>query len=209
MKNKIASIRQHIKDNVKLIIVTKNQSSKDIHKIYSFGELNFGENKVQELLQKQKELPKDINWHFIGHLQTNKVKLIAPFIHLIQSVDSIKLLHTINKYARINNRKINCLIQIKISKEANKSGFLLKDALEFFQTKFIDNFPNVEIKGIMCIGTLTDDISITKREFQMMKNLSHKIPIKTPVLSMGMSQDYHIACQEGSNMIRIGSIIFQ
>ena len=209
MKKEIAKIRQHIKDDVQLIIVTKNQSSKEIREIYSYGELNFGENKVQELLKKQKELPKDINWHFIGNLQTNKVKLIAPFVHLIQSVDSIKLLQKINKYAGVNNRKIDCLIQIKISKDTNKSGFSQKEALELFQTQYEHDFPNISLKGIMCIGTLTNDISITINEFQAMKNISCRIPIKKPILSMGMSKDYRIACQEGSNMIRIGSGVFQ
>ena len=209
MKKEIAKIRQHIKDDVQLIIVTKNQSSKEIREIYSYGELNFGENKVQELLKKQKELPKDINWHFIGNLQTNKVKLIAPFVHLIQSVDSIKLLQKINKYAGVNNRKIDCLIQIKISKDTNKSGFSQKEALELFQTQYEHDFPNISLKGIMCIGTLTNDISITINEFQAMKSISRKIPIKRPILSMGMSKDYRVACQEGSNMIRIGSCIFQ
>ena len=209
MKESILKIRKKINKNTRLVVVTKNQNISNIQKIYSYGERDFGENKVQELIQKQQVLPSHINWHFIGRLQSNKVKLIAPFIHLIQSVDSIKLLEKINKYANLNNRNIDCLIQIKISSDTGKSGFSIDDALDFFNSDFENHFPHITIRGIMCIGTLTKDFETTKREFMDMKNLLMKTNLKNPILSMGMSNDYILACQLGSNMIRIGSLIFK
>ena len=209
MKENILKIRKQINKNTKLVVVTKNQSISNIKKIYSYGERDFGENRVQELIQKQQVLPSNINWHLIGRLQSNKVKLIAPFIHLIQSVDSIKLLEKINKYANLNNRIIDCLIQIKISSDTGKSGFSIEDALDFFNSDFKNHFPHITIKGIMCIGTLTKDFETTKREFMDMKSLLMKTNLKNPILSMGMSNDYILACQLGSNMIRIGSLIFK
>lgn len=209
MKENILKIRKQINKNTKLVVVTKKQSISNIKKIYSYGERDFGENRVQELIQKQQVLPSNINWHLIGRLQSNKVKLIAPFIHLIQSVDSIKLLEKINKYANLNNRNIDCLIQIKISSDTGKSGFSIEDALDFFNSDFKNHFPHITIRGIMCIGTLTKDFDTTKREFMDMKNLLMKTNLKNPILSMGMSNDYILACQLGSNMIRIGSLIFK
>jgi len=209
MKDIILKIRNQINENTKLVVVTKNQSISNIKKIYSYGERDFGENKVQELIKKQQMLPSNINWHLIGRLQSNKVKLIAPFIHLIQSVDSIKLLEKINKHANLNNRNIDCLIQIKISSDTAKSGFSIEDALDFFNSNFENHFPHIKIRGIMCIGTLTKDFETTKREFMDMKNLLKKTNLKNPILSMGMSNDYILACQSGSNMIRIGSLIFK
>ena len=203
------AIRAELPDHVTLVAVSKTKPVSDIREAYVEGVRDFGENRVQELIQKQQVLPSNINWHLIGRLQSNKVKLIAPFIHLIQSVDSIKLLEKINKYANINNRIIDCLIQIKISSDTSKSGFSIKDALDFFNSDFKNHFPHITIRGIMCIGTLTKDFETTKREFIDMKNLLMKTNLKNPILSMGMSNDYILACQLGSNMIRIGSLIFK
>lgn len=207
-KSTIEKIRKQT-NHIQLVVVTKQQSIQTVKKIYEYGERDFGENKVQDLIYKKNNLPNDIRWHMIGHLQSKKVKIIAPFIHLIQSVDSTKLLHLINKYAAHNNRTIDCLIQVKISEDEKKFGFSLKETKALFNSKFRHIYPNIAIKGIMCIGTLTSSPNKTKQEFQIMKKLYDELPIENPILSMGMSNDYTLAYHAGSNMIRIGSIIFQ
>lgn len=197
-----------------LVAVSKTKPIEDIQALYDLGHRDFGENYVQELITKEKQLPKDIRWHFIGHLQSNKVKQIVPFIHLIQSVDSYKLLQEINKQAQKLDRTINCLLQIHIAKEETKFG-LNEEELEVL-IKTLNHTPlsNVSIIGFMGIASFTNDKNQIRKEFQQLKQLfnqyqSHSIKNYTPhILSMGMSSDYTIALEEGSNMIRIGSLLF-
>ena len=208
IKKNIEKIKKQA-HQAQLVVVTKKQSLEDITRVYELGEREFGENKVQDLLQKKEKLPNNIKWHMIGHLQTNKVKFIAPFIHLIQSVDSIKLLEKINYYGKINDRKINCLIQIKVAKEDSKHGFSKKDAQQLLSSNYQDKYSNTIIKGIMGMSSFTDDPDIIKNEFIELKNIFNKIKIPNKILSIGMSNDYKIAYKIGSNMIRIGSAIFK
>ena len=192
-----------------LVVVTKNQSLQNINNIYKIGERNFGENKVQDLLKKQQELPNDINWHMIGHLQTNKVKLITPFIHMIQSVDSLKLIKKINSCGEQDERIINCLIQIKIAEEDTKYGFSIKEAKEILTTDILSKYRYISVQGIMGMASFSTNTNQIKNEFKLMKQLFDACNNKYPILSMGMSNDYIIAYQAGSNMIRVGSAIFQ
>ena len=205
---KISAIKKELKDT-QLIIVTKKQTIETIKKVYNYGEREFAENRINDLIRKKNLLPKDIKWHLIGHLQTKKVKKIIPFIHLIQSVDSVKILNTINKYAEKQNRIINCLIQIKISKEKTKFGFSTEEGTKLLNSDLKEKYPNISIKGIMCMATFTQNKNIIKKEFQIMKNIFDKLTIKNPILSMGMSNDYKLAQKLGSNMVRIGSLIFK
>ena len=209
--------------NVTLVAVSKTKPVEDILELYQLGQRDFGENYVQELIEKYEQLPKDIRWHFIGHLQSNKVKLIAPFIYLIQSVDSKKLLKEINKEAAKNERNINCLLQLHIAKEETKFGLDENELKEIIQaTNFINrtneekekSFKNISIKGLMGMASFTDDEKIVRKEFNDLKSLFdqfssssiHNSPFT--ILSMGMSGDYKIAIEEGSNMVRIGSLLF-
>ena len=193
---------------VTLVAVSKIQSIEKIKSLYELGERNFGENYVQELCSKQEALKDlDINWHFIGHLQTNKVKYIAPFIHLIQSVDSLKLLKEINKEAKKNNRIINCLLQIYIAKEETKYGLDLVEFQEIIDFKNQGNLENICIKGLMGMASFSEDEKIVKSEFQYLQSIYHQHP-EFEILSMGMSSDYKIAINYGSNLVRIGSSIF-
>lgn len=201
--------------NVTLVAVSKTKPVEDILELYHLGQRNFGENYVQELVQKYQQLPKDIRWHLIGHLQTNKVKLIAPFVHLIQSVDSEKLLKEINKEAKKNNRIINCLLQVYIAKEETKFGLNEEELKELVtriaDTNSADSFKNISIKGLMGMASFTNDKEVVKREFRQLKSLFYKLQTTNPKLqtiSMGMSADYKIAIEEGSNMVRIGSLLF-
>jgi pyridoxal phosphate enzyme (YggS family) len=201
--------------NVTLVAVSKTKPVEDILELYHLGQRDFGENYVQELVQKYKQLPKDIRWHLIGHLQTNKVKLIAPFVHLIQSVDSEKLLKEINKEAKKNNRIINCLLQVYIAKEETKFGLNEEELKELVtriaDTNSADSFKNISIKGLMGMASFTNDKEVVKREFRQLKSLFYKLQTTNPKLqtiSMGMSADYKIAIEEGSNMVRIGSLLF-
>jgi PLP dependent protein len=195
----------------RLVAVSKTKPIEDIKALYDLGQRDFGENYVQELTEKAAQLPEDIRWHFIGHLQTNKVKYIAPFVHLIQVVDSLKLLQEINKQALKNNRIIECLLQVHIAKEETKFGL---DEIEL--NNLIDqvdksNLDNARIAGFMGMASFTDDTNIIRTEFSYLKSLfdKHKTSkLKPESLSMGMSSDYKIAIEEGSNMVRIGSLIF-
>lgn len=200
--------------NITLIAVSKTKPVEDILEMYRLGQRDFGENYVQELLEKQAKLPADIRWHFIGHLQTNKVKLIAPFIHLIHGVDSFKLLNEINKQAQKADRLINCLLQVHIAQEETKFGFdetELEETIDRLKTSPLDN---VCVKGLMGMASFTDDGIKVRNEFRYLKSLFDKyqaceIPhLKFEILSMGMSSDYTIAIEEGSNMLRIGSMLF-
>jgi pyridoxal phosphate enzyme (YggS family) len=182
---------------------------------YNSGQRIFGENKVQELVSKYETLPNDIQWHMIGHLQTNKVKYIAPFVNLIHAVDSYKLLETINKEALKNNRVIDCLLQIHIAKEESKFGFDETELFAMFTKSDYSNLNNVRICGLMGMATFSDDTNLVRSEFKYLSKLLNKLKSSTfynssyfKELSMGMSDDYTIAIEEGSTMVRIGSDIF-
>lgn len=194
--------------NSTLVAVSKIKPAADVQKMYDMGQRDFGENYVQELVEKQAQLPTDILWHFIGHLQSNKVKYIAPFVHLIQSVDSEKLLKEIDKQAAKNNRKINVLLQMHIAEEQTKFGF---DEHELMNLD-VNLYPNVHITGLMGMATFTEDKEKVKREFEQLqslyKNFEDAKKIELNTLSMGMSDDYELAINCGSNMIRIGSLLF-
>ena len=202
-------IQEFAHSSVTLVAVSKLKPASDIEALYKLGQLDFGENYVQELVEKQAVLPSNINWHFIGHLQSNKVKYIAPFVHLIHGVDSLKLLQEINKQALKNNRVIDCLLQVHIAKEETKFGMdapELSDALEAAK-----HLPNVNIKGLMGMASFSDDQDVVASEFNYLHELftTHHFNLQpTAVLSMGMSADYALAIRSGSNMIRIGSLLF-
>lgn len=192
------------------VAVSKTKPTEDILKIYNLGHKDFGENKVQELEIKHKILPKDINWHMIGHLQTNKVKKIVPFISLIHSVDSIKLLKVINKESKKINKITKCLIQVNISNEKNKYGFKFSD-LNFLNSDFLKDYKNIEIMGLMGMASYSSNKLNIQKEFNSLneKYMNLKDNISSfSILSMGMSNDYELALIEGSNMIRVGSKIF-
>lgn len=200
---------------VTLVAVSKTKPVEEILELYNLGQRDFGENYVQELVEKYQQLPKDIRWHFIGHLQTNKVKLIAPFVHLIHSVDSEKLLKEINKEAKKNNRVVDCLLEVYIAKEETKFG-LNEEELEALIARIsfmnsTNSFTNISIKGLMGMASFTEDKEVVKKEFRQLKFLFDKLQTTNPKLqtiSMGMSADYQIAIEEGSNMVRIGSLLF-
>ena len=203
--NNLIVLRKGIPNNVKLIAVSKTKTEKELLEAYNCGQRIFGENKIQEMSSKFENLPKDIEWHMIGHVQTNKVKYMAPFVHTIHSVDRIKLLNEIQKQALINDRIIECLIQVRIAVEETKFGILpseLNSILEKAST-----FPNIKIKGLMGMASFTSNKEQIRSEFKILANL-FRLNNKFDVLSMGMSGDYLIAIEEGSNMIRVGSKIF-
>ncbi len=200
-----------------LVAVSKTKPVEDILELYQLGQRDFGENYVQELVHKYEQLPKDIRWHFIGHLQSNKVKLIAPFISLIHSVDSEKLLKEINKEGKKNNRIIDCLLQVYIAKEETKFGLdaeELNTIMEHVYSEKEKSFKNIRIKGLMGMASFTENEEIVRKEFRHLKTLFDKYSPFTihqspfTILSMGMSADYEMAIEEGSNMVRIGSLLF-
>ena len=201
--------------NVRLIAVSKTKSSEDIMEAYATGQRIFGENLVQELVDKYEKLPKDIEWHIIGHLQTNKVKLIAPFINLIQSVDSLKLLQEINKHAYKNKRVIDCLLQIYIADEDTKYGLGFDEAIDLLRSEEFSQLKNIQITGIMGIATNTENPKLIREEFYELKTFFKglketffKNVDSFNEISMGMSSDYKIAIEQGSTMIRLGSTLF-
>lgn len=194
---------------VQLVAVSKTKSNTDIMKSYEAGQRIFGENKVQEMTRKYEVLPKDIQWHMIGHVQSNKVKYMAPFVALIHGVDSLKLLKEINKQALKNKRVINCLLQVHIAKESTKFGLSNMECIEALTAA--ESLKNITIKGLMGMATFTDDHSQVEQEFDRLKQLYDQLAKKYSefeILSMGMSGDYQIAIAKGSNMIRVGSKIF-
>lgn len=214
-------IKELTPGNVQLVAVSKVQTVADIKKLYDLGQRDFGENYVQELVEKQSLLPAEIRWHFIGHLQSNKVKHLVPFIHLIQGVDSFKLLNEINKEAKKINKTVNCLLQIYIAHEETKFGLDENELDEIMNT--LQNNPqqlsNIFINGLMGMASFTDDMQNVRSEMKYLKSLFKKYQsLSTPdsyqdncqlsTLSMGMSGDYRIAIEEGSNMVRIGSLLF-
>ena len=217
----IASIRTTIPEDVTLVCVSKFHANDAIMQAYDCGERDFGESRVQELLPKYEALPKDIRWHFIGHLQTNKVKQIVPFVHMIHSVDSLRLLETINREAEKIGRRVKVLLEVHVAKEETKSGFTPEELLQFITNLSTnDLYPWVEICGVMGMATNTDDQDEWRRCFREIKSLashlspitfseaSYSSPSERPIISMGMSDDYLVAIEEGSNMVRIGSTIF-
>ena len=198
---------RNISNDIVVVAVSKTKPNEDILEAYNSGHKSFGENKVQELIEKHNTLPKDIEWHFIGHLQRNKVKNIIKFIHLIHSVDSYKLLNEINKRAENENRVVDCLIQVKIATEENKYGFNFEEIDDVIN--FSKNLNHINVKGFMGMSTLTNDNNIINNEFSKLQNIFNNYKSKTlNILSMGMSNDYNLAIENGSNMIRLGSIIF-
>ncbi len=204
MKDSINEIKKEIGDAT-LVAVSKTKSNEDIMAAYELGIKDFGENYVQELITKMDSLPTDINWHMIGHLQTNKVKdLIKRNIYLIESVDSIKLAKEINKEAIKNNKTINILVEVNISKDINKTGCSIEELDQLI--KEIKELPNINLKGLMAIAPNTDNASLIKKSFKHMKELKDKYNLE--LLSMGMSNDYLLAIEEGSNIVRIGTKIF-
>ena len=201
------------KKSVTLVAVSKTKPVEDILELYTLGQRDFGENYVQELTEKYELTPKDIRWHFIGHLQSNKVKYIAPFASLIHSVDSKKILAEIDKQAKKNNRIIDCLLQIHIAEEETKFGFNENELKELISSD-LTVYRNVQIKGLMGMASFTDDIQKVRNEFKFLKRLFDKysswsiVNYQFSILSMGMSADYEVAIEEGSNMVRIGSLLF-
>lgn len=203
----IKYITSQIPEHVTLIAVSKTKPNDMLLQAYDAGQRDFGENYVQELVDKEAVLPKDIHWHFIGHLQSNKVKYIAPFVYLIHGVDSFSLLKEINKQALKNNRIINCLLQIYIAQEETKFGLDFNEVTQILISDELKELKNIAIKGFMAMASNTDDIEQIRKEFQSLKNFSTQYP-DYKILSFGMSGDYQLAIQEGSTMIRVGSSIF-
>ena len=199
---------------VTLVAVSKTKPVEDILELYDLGHRDFGENYVQEMVTKAAQLPKDIRWHYIGHLQTNKVKLIAPFVQLIHGVDSLKLLEEINKQGEKQGRVLDCLLQVHIAEEETKFGLNEKELIELNSQFNEIKMKNVRVIGLMGMASFTDDMSKVRSEFRILKEFFDKqTPLTTrysplTILSMGMSNDYKIAMEEGSNMLRIGSLIF-
>ncbi len=203
----LRAIRKEIPQGVELVAVSKTKPEVDIMSAYDLGQRHFGENKVQDLGEKYTHLPKDIKWHFIGHLQTNKVKYIAPFVHLIHAVDSEKLLQTLQKEAVKNKRTIACLLQVKVAQEETKFGLSFEAAQGLLDKK--DLYPNVNIAGLMAMASNTADAEQVINEFKQVKTFFDKMnPNDDAILSMGMSNDWPLAVEAGSNMIRVGSLIF-
>ena len=211
----LASVKASLPGSIKLIAVSKTHSTERILEAYNAGQRAFGENKVQELVPKYEALPKDIEWHLIGHLQRNKVKLVVPFVSLIHSVDSEKLLSTIDQEAEKAEREVKCLIQVHIAEEETKFGFTPDEAFRFFVDKRPAAYKHVRIAGLMGMATLTDDTTRIRKEFFLLHDLFEKVRTEGNVtkedfstLSMGMSSDYPIAVEIGSTMVRVGSAIF-
>jgi len=216
IKENLDALRPEIPSHVKLIVVSKMQALQRIQEVYATGQRRFGENRVQDLIAKQPLLPKDIEWHFIGHLQTNKVKFIAPFVHVIQSIDSPKLLREIDKEALRNDRIIDCMLQLYIATEETKFGLDLTEARNLLSSEDFRALQHVRIIGLMGMATYTPDVALIQKEFRTLKvyfdALSKEYFPNDPgfrEISMGMSDDYRIAIEQGSTMVRIGSKIFQ
>lgn len=215
LAERLYQLKSELPENVRLLAVSKLKSESVIMEAYHAGQRIFGENRVQELLPKYEHLPKDIEWHFIGHLQANKVKYIAPFIHTIQSVDSLKLAETVNKEAEKCKRVIRILLQIHIAQEEQKFGFSYDETVDLLKNDRFGSMKNLEISGLMGMATFTDDSAQIRREFNSLHRFFLQIKSEYFAgnhlfneLSMGMSDDYPIAIEEGSTMIRIGSKLF-
>lgn len=206
-------IKELTPNQVQLIAVSKTKPNEDLMALYDLGQRAFGENYVQELVDKEASLPKDIQWHFIGHLQSNKVKYIAPFVFLIHGVDSEKLLQEINKQGVKQNRIIDCLLQVHIATEETKFGFDGPSLHELLMSGRVANYCNVRIRGLMGMASFSDDQQLLSQEFTILKSYFDKAKLAFPnghfdILSMGMSSDYALAISKGSTMVRIGSLLF-
>ena len=212
MLNKnILRIISDIPENVKLVAISKTKSAEDIMMAYETGQRLFGENKIQEMSAKYEDLPKDIKWHMVGHVQSNKIKYMAPYVDLIHGIDSLKSIKILNKEGVKNNRILNCLLQLKISKEESKFGLGEKQFKEIIYSDEYKEMKNVKIKGLMAMASNTNKKSIIRSEFVHAKKIFDEINNRDKsfeILSMGMSNDYKIAIECGSNMIRLGSLIF-
>jgi pyridoxal phosphate enzyme (YggS family) len=214
IKQNLEKIKQQLPSNVQLVVVSKFRPIEQLKEVYESGEREFAENRVQEMVTKYEALPKDINWHLIGHLQTNKVKYIAPFVSLIHSVDSLELAQEISKQALKNNRIIPILLQVHVAQEDSKFG-LKPEMVETVCTQIIE-LPNVKIKGVMGMATFTEDEILIKKEFRQLKGIfddlketNFKNEENFNTVSMGMSGDYKLAVEEGSTLVRIGSLVFE
>lgn len=211
IKDNLNSIKDSLPPHVTLVAVTKTKPLANIQEAYDAGHRIFGENKVQEMTEKWEAMPKDIEWHMVGHLQRNKVKYMAPFVSLVHGVDSLRLLKEINKRAKQHDRIIPCLLQIHIAEEQSKFGFDEKEVIDLISSGALDTLKNIKIKGLMGMATFTEDAQQIKKEFQSLKSLFDSVKAKLPeitILSMGMSGDYTIAIDQGSTMVRVGSSIF-
>lgn len=215
IKKNIEKIKTNIPNDVEIVAISKTKPVELIEEAYKNGHKVFGENRPQELQQKQKQLPKDIKWHFIGHPQSKQVKYFAPFVELIHGVDSLKLLTVINKEAVKNKREINCLLQFHIAQEETKFGLTIDEANEILSNENYKKLENIKICGVMGMATYTDDKEQIKSEFSNLKNIFNQLKVKWfantdyfKEISMGMSNDYAIAIEQGSTMLRIGSLIF-
>ena len=212
---KYLAFKEHLPEQIKLVAVSKTKPAEEILEVYQAGHRVFGENKAQEMVPKYESLPKDIEWHMIGHLQTNKVKFIAPFVAMIHSVDTLKLLKAIDKEAKKNDRVIPCLLQFHIAEEETKYGLSLEEAEDILGSESFSGMENIEIQGVMGMATFTDNLEKVQREFRHLKqifdHLKQRYFLEDTVfseISMGMTDDYQIAIEEGSTMIRVGSAIF-
>ncbi len=207
----IKKYREELPENVQLVAISKTKPNEDLMEAYRAGQRIFGENKIQEMTDKWEALPKDIKWHMVGHVQSNKVKYMAPYVSLIHAVDSLKLLKEINKRARQNERTIDCLLQIKIAEEDSKFGISKAEAREILQSEKFRKMEHVKVVGLMGMATFTDDETQVKKEFNRLKSIMEDFQQDFPFLkelSMGMSGDYHLALKSGTTMVRIGSSIF-
>ena len=215
IQENIQILQKRIPPHVTLVAVSKTKPESDIMQAYSIGVRDFGENKVQELTRKYESLPKDIAWHYIGHLQTNKIKYIASFIHLIHGVDSLKLLQAIDKEAKKCNRIIPCLLQFHIAQEETKFGLSIEEAQELLTSSEFKQLQNIDIQGVMGMASFTDNVSVVRKEFKelyeyfkQLQSTYFTTQASFTHISMGMSQDYAIAIEEGSTMVRLGTTIF-
>ena len=212
---KYQEILRTIPENVQLIAVSKLHPASEVEAAYAFGQRDFGENWAQEMKEKHEILPQDIRWHFIGHLQTNKIKYIIPYVHLIHSIDSFKLLQEVDRQAAKSGRIVGCLLQFHVATEDTKFGFSMDECEAMLQSPEFAFLKNVEIKGVMGMASFTDDTAQVRREFQLLHSYFTKLKseyfadqLSFKELSMGMTGDYRIAIEEGSTMIRVGSAIF-
>ncbi len=213
IQSNLNAILKELPEHITLVAVSKTFPNSAILEAYESGQRVFGENKVQELVAKYEELPKDIAWHFIGHVQTNKIKYFAPFINLVHGVDREKVLKELNKEAKKNNRIIDCLLQVHIAEEDTKFGFDVKEINQLMTTNALAAYPNIRVKGLMGMATFTENQEQVAREFQGLHKLfmatqQHLQSKDFDTLSIGMSGDYDLAIQNGSTMVRIGSAIF-
>jgi pyridoxal phosphate enzyme (YggS family) len=211
IEQNLLSIKATLPKQVTLVAVSKTWPVKDLMEAYEAGQRIFGENKIQEMAEKSEQLPKDIQWHMIGHVQTNKVKFMASFVSLVHSIDSLKLLEEINKQALKNNRVINCLLQMHIAEEETKFGLNEQELNELLQSETYGDLKNIKVTGLMGMATFTENQSQIKKEFCYLKSVFDRIRSKNPeftTLSIGMSGDYRLAIECGSTMVRVGSSIF-